>query len=104
MKGYRFYLEYPHGSKRRGQHTGNVLALTLNDNGHPNYSASSLSGTVLECVAGVYHHPNSDVCLCTCDEEYLRDNGKRISEAKAREIHPALFAVLDSWEEADNDH
>jgi hypothetical protein len=96
MKGYRFYLEYPYKAKhvRDAKHEGNVLALLLDENNQPMVHLCA-GGYCFDCVHAMFAYPNSDVCSGSCDAEYLREYGKRISEAKAREIHPALFAVLD---------
>jgi len=91
MKGYRFYEEFDSSyAKRKRKGQGNVLALDL-----PEYHNGN--GT-MDCTAAVYPHPNSAVCGCSTSRDYLRLKCRRIPEAKAREIHPRLFAWLDSFE------
>ena len=89
MKGYTFYLEYETpADKRKGKDSGNVCAVFgdwFYSHGHP----------MRECISAVYFHRNSATCGSSASAEYLRKNCKRISEAKARQIHPRLFAQLD---------
>ena len=54
------------------------------------------SGTwCYEAVAGLFDQPNSPVAGTGVAIDYLRGRCKRVSEAKARMIHPALFRRLD---------
>ncbi len=88
MTGYRFYLEHKSkAKKRKNEHMGTVIAIDTNilDKYH-----------VYEGLTAVFDTPNSDVCWSGASREYLRANCKRISEEKARAIHPALFKRLDS--------
>lgn len=94
MKGYRFYLEHETRAKRRrGEHTGNVLALYLDDEtGRPWWN-----GYGYECVSAILAQPNSPVTSCTVSPHVLQDGRyKRIPEARAREVHPELFAYLEA--------
>lgn len=97
MKGYRFYLEYPNKTekdkatvKEPGNHCGNVIATLLREDGHfqHNYRA-------IECIAGLFCHPDSAVCGSSVGFEYLQDRCKRIPERLARKIHPNLFEYLE---------
>jgi len=104
MKGYRFYLEYDSTyKKRKGQHSGNVFAVALRADGHFLLHLDSRpSGDcwAVEGLSATFFHPNSDVSWGSADLEwYIQKRCKRISEAKAREIHPALFERLDNAEE-----
>jgi hypothetical protein len=47
----------------------------------------------------VLFHPNSPVAGTSIDVSILRERCKRISEAKARQIHPLLFERLDAMED-----
>jgi hypothetical protein len=88
MNGIRFYLEFQDQSKRRCG--GNVVAaLVLN--------GTYWSGGRLcyEAVAGLFDRPNAPVAGTAVALDYLRAKCKRIDEAKARRIHPALFERLD---------
>ncbi len=81
MKYVRFYEEYK--NKRKGLPAGNVFALF--DNGT----------TQLEGLGAIFEWPNSPVAATGVSWKFLRKNCKRISEARARKIHPRLFARLD---------
>ncbi len=48
-----------------------------------------------EAIAALFEQPNSPVAGTGVALDYLRQKCKRISEAKARTIHPALFERLD---------
>jgi hypothetical protein len=86
MKDIRFYLEHDTPAKRRkGEHNGNVFAACVPD---------SRPRIGWEGLGAIFEHPNSPVAYTSCDAGYLRQC-KRISEAKAREIHPRLFVVLE---------
>lgn len=96
MKYVRFYLEHDSAKhKRRGEHNGNVLALldTFGNGFRPVYMGDDQY--THECISAVFFHPNSAVCGSQCHVKYLREQCKRIPEAKAREIHPRLFDRLD---------
>ena len=117
MKGYRFYLEFESPkSKRRGEHTGNVFALFTASPPYYSYVTEGLSiwvqtihrqrelraacsyvteGLSIEGAGAVFFEPDSPVCGCSISLEYLQTRCKRISESKAREIHPRLFDYLD---------
>ncbi len=95
MKDVRFYLEFDSATKkRRGQHSGNVFALFVGY--EPQMDQYALGKWVQAGVGAVMFHPNSPVCGCSTSLERLRVECKRISEARAREIHPELFSYLDN--------
>jgi len=98
MKGYRFYAEYKDAkNKREGEPApDNVVAVFLDDNNRP-IGFFRNSEYLYECEFSLFSHANSVVCSGSVHNEYLRDQCKRVSEAKAREIHPQLFAVLDHY-------
>lgn len=89
MNGIRFYLEFRDKSKRKP--AGNVVAaLVLN-------GAYWSSGKFCyEAVAGLFEGPDSPVAGTGVALDYLRQRCKRISEAKARAVHPVLFQRLDA--------
>ena len=96
MKGIRFYLEYPSAKDKRkatrkalGNHTGNVIA-TLEGT-----EMVGRFGPQIDALVGVFYTEDSPVATSAVSYEYLRERCKRISEAKAREIHPELFKRLD---------
>ena len=88
MNGICFYLEFTDTSKRT---TGGTVVAALVLNG--SYWSS---GTICyEAIAAVFDWPNSPVAGTGVACDYLRQKCRRISEAKARTIHPALFERLD---------
>jgi len=86
MKGVRFYEEF--SNKRRGKSEGKVLAVDIE-------WFYGESGYLHEAIGALFFHPNSAVGGTSVSPEYLRDSCKRISEAKARQIHPNLFEWLN---------
>lgn len=90
MKGLRFYAEYTDKSKRVPD--GNVVAVYI-DTLH--WSGGSQGGYEYECFSAVFYCPNSAVNYGSVSPDYLQEKCKRVSEAKARQIHPALFERLD---------
>jgi len=88
MNGIRFYHEFTDKAKR--QSAGTIVA-ALVCNGHF-WSAGKVC---YEAVSGLFDHPNSVVCGTAVARDYLHDKCKRVSEASARIIHPALFERLD---------
>lgn len=97
MKGVRFYLEYKDAKhKRQGVHEGNVIAvLDVMGDGFRAQYMGDLQYTH-ECLGAIFFYPNSPVAGTQCHIGVLRERCKRISEAKARQIHPRLFERLDS--------
>lgn len=97
MRGFRFYLEYASAAdKRKGKHAGNVFALCLDEK--PQYSRDALGNWTQGGFGSVFAWSDSPVCYCATSLERLRKECKRISEAEARRIHPALFERLDKAE------
>ena len=104
MKGIRFYQEFRDARKRVP--TGNVFARMLPDpeaectcEDHPNPDCPAYVAALFrqhpEGFVPIYDWPNSAVAYSGASDEYLRKRCKRVSEAKAREIHPRLFERLD---------
>jgi hypothetical protein len=88
MKRVRFYheVEPKHPLKKR-KSLGRVVAVFVD-------LQNPLTGDY-DCLAGLLAQPDSVVCGDTVSMDYLRQYTVRISEAKARAIHPRLFARLD---------
>jgi len=85
MKGIRFYEEFTSDTRTKSE--GNVVAvLVVNGrNGAGDYDA----------IAAVdARRPNAPVAGTPATSLYLRERCKRISEKRAREIHPRLFSYL----------
>lgn len=94
MKYIRFFQEF-NDEKKRTVPSGNVVAVSTNLRGFPEYHRGTDEWNV-DAIGAVGFEPNSAVASTNVSREWLRENTKRISEAKAREIHPNLFKYLDS--------
>jgi hypothetical protein len=88
MSGVRFYQEFSDKSKRGS--TGTIVAALV-----CNGLYLSCGKICYDAIAGVFDQPNSPVAGTGVAREYLRQKCKRISEANARTIHPALFERFD---------
>lgn len=83
MKNVRFYLEGDdYGGKPRRHDDGNVIAVLTDTYLYGRYDA----------LASVYDWHDSAVAGTTVDLWHCT----RISERRARELHPALFERLDN--------
>jgi hypothetical protein len=97
MKGYKFYLEFPSTKAKRKSgkanagHSGNCLALAT----ERDFTYISNGGIMTEGLMAVFFTPDSPVCWSSVSWGFLKEKCKRVSEATAREIHPALFQRLD---------
>ncbi len=89
MNGIRFYQEFKNKSKHRS--AGTVVVVLV---GNGRFWSSNK--VCYEALAGLFHDPNSVVCGTAVALDYLDEKCKRISEARARTIHPALFERLDN--------
>ena len=95
MKGIRFYEELNDKGTRRETSRGTVFAAFIGQ-GH----MGATRDWIEEGVGSVEDRPNSPVCGTGASREYLAHHCRHISEARAREIHPALFQYLDTNLEA----
>jgi hypothetical protein len=84
MRDITFYREFQNRSKTKP--TGNVLAV-IRENRCPDGS--------MEAMGALFDRANSPVVTTAASGDYLREKCKRVSEAKARQVHPALFERLD---------
>jgi hypothetical protein len=85
MKDIWFYEEYDSPAKKRKKISqGNVLAV-FHKQGNEE---------VVDAIGAVFFHPNRPVTFCSASWGYLRNKCRRISEARAREIHSNLFFYL----------
>jgi len=82
MKGVRFYEECD----------GNVVAIF-----YENYTFEH-NEAVFDAIGAVFFYYNAPVSSTRAPQSYLRKQCKRISESRAREVHPRLFAYLDETE------
>lgn len=96
MKGYRFYEEFgTKQGKRKGVSQGNVVAVQISPRGYADYHISN--GVAMgEGFTGLYQDANSPVCYGSFSFDWLAETCKRVSEARAREVHPELFRRLDT--------
>ena len=92
MKGYRFYEEFE--NKHKGISAGTVVAVELETRRY--YRDLCIPHHDIGAVAAVFDHPNSGCTFTAVSFDYLRTKCKRISEARAREIHPHLFDYLEA--------
>ncbi|MCK5015379.1 MAG: hypothetical protein KAS66_16350 [Candidatus Omnitrophica bacterium] len=95
MKYIRFYQEFS-DEKTKKVPTGNVIAVETDLRGFPNYFNYGGGKVNAPCVSAIFEEPNSECIGDDVSKQYLQENTKRISEAKARKIHPNLFKYLDS--------
>lgn len=103
MNGYRFYLEFPttYRKKKSGKdnkgHSGSVCAVVTEGEGARYIIRDPQNGVrvMSEGFGGIYGDSNPPVSWTSFNHDYINKKCKRISEAKARQIHPALFERLD---------
>lgn len=88
MKGYTFYEDNLIGRNAVG--FGGAIAVY---NPRQWYAKSDC----MEAISSVQSIPNSNVSNGGVHLDYLEGSTKRISEFKARRIHPVLFARLDGY-------
>ena len=95
MRGMRFYEEMK--NKRRRESAGTVVAVELVVDGRGRNPQWRWNGQDMECDAfgSVMDVPDGNVCGTGVSRGYLREKCIRISERRARVIHPRLFAYLD---------
>jgi hypothetical protein len=117
MKDVRFFLEYESKAEKNkgtrkspGNHSGNVLALLCTSHGrsfryytHWRQYTNQEPELVYDAVGATYFERNSPVSSTSVSHAYLTEKCKRISEALAREIHPALFEYFDYEPEQANE-
>lgn len=89
MTGIRFSAEFQDKSKR--QPGGNVVAVLALNGAY--WSSGKLC---YEAIAALFEQPDSPVAGTGVALDYLRQRCRRVSEARARAIHPALFKRLDT--------
>lgn len=94
MKGINFYAEFENEHDKRDPdiEAQNVVAVFCE--GHTPI-VNPVNGCY-EGMAATFDRANSPVSGTAISPEVLRKRCKRISEARAREIHPKLFERLDN--------
>jgi len=88
MKDTRFYEEFTNTSKMVSRQT--VVAIA------PSTIHISQGDVLYEATGSIFNRPNSPVCGTSVDQKYLTMLCKRVSEKKARKIHPNMFKYLDN--------
>ncbi len=99
MKGYWFYEVYK--DKGKGISDGNVIAIFCQTDEHGHYGPRVFYSGMepcYECMAPLPFEEDSPVCNGSVSMYYLAARCKRISEKRAREIHPHMFERLDEEE------
>ena len=90
MRGFQFFEEY--GDAARGASTGNVIAIPGVE---PSFVQPGGICFQVICASQEARTPNSPVRPAYVNVEYLGKRCRRISEMRARMIHPRLFEYLD---------
>jgi hypothetical protein len=87
MKGYRFYEELENKRRVSEKSRGTVFAVALD-------LVNPFNGDY-EGAGSVFSEPNSPCCWTGISRDYLTKDCRRVSEKRARAIHPALFEYLE---------
>ena len=98
MRNYRFYEELDHKGRKGETSRGTVVAVDTANGVY--FSWDGVHHIAMrEAWAALTDRPNAPVCGTGVSIAYLRDTCRRIREDKARVVHPALFAWLESIED-----
>ena len=95
MKGIRFYEELRNKGRKNETSRGTVFAAFIVKDG-PWHGRNR--EPFYEGIGSVSDHKGFGVCGSQASLDYLRGDCRRISEARAREVHPELFSILDTME------
>jgi type 1 glutamine amidotransferase len=90
MTGIRFYEVFNDTAKRES--AGKAVAVFP----HLWRKGSAGQGRLFYSVIGLSRRPNSPVLKTTVSETYLRSKCRRVSESRARRVHPNLFRYLET--------
>jgi hypothetical protein len=90
-RGFHFFEEF--SDDRRESSAGNVIAVNISGASFVQQGGVCYSAF---CAFPDSEVPNSPVLERLCNAEYLGARCRRITEARAREIHPRLFECLDT--------
>lgn len=93
--GFEFYEEIARANDNTECSKGTVVAVDVSPTSwwRWNFDAQDY---VRGAFGGVYDTPNSPVCSTNVSKGYLREHCCQISEERARELHLALFEVLEA--------
>jgi len=89
VKGIRFYEELTDKGCKAEKSNGTVIAVFYKQYWHGEHDL------LFQAVSGLFSEPNTPVCGSSVSQSYLADHCRRVSEARAREIHPKLFEYLE---------
>lgn len=89
MRGFRFYEILKDKGKKSEESEGNCIAVDIE-------TSLSAGFGCYQAVGPVFFEPDSAVCFSPASPAYLAENCKRVSEKRAREIHPELFKYLEA--------
>lgn len=91
MRGYRFFEEYR--DEQRRDSVGSVIAIDVG-----NGPFVQEGGVCYRAVCANQDDPvrKGPVHMVLFNAEYLGSHCRRISEHKARELHPEIFTFLES--------
>jgi hypothetical protein len=92
MQGYRFFEEYT--DDRRAQSAGNVIAIHIDGDSFVQEGGICYGALCADDESTPVR--NAPILARLFNAEYLGTHCRRISEARARVIHPKLFEYLDS--------
>lgn len=95
MKGVRFYEELEHKNRKYEASKGTVFA-AFYEQTHGGRHGDGAYFVQVDGVGAVFDRPNSPVAGTSASLEYLEKDCRRVSEERAREVHPELFKYLDS--------
>lgn len=92
MEGIRFHQEFLDKSRRKS--AGNVVAVIVNNRWLVKIHGGGYDW-IYGAVGSVFSRADSPVASTGVSQTFLSERTKRISEEKARRIHPELFKYLD---------
>jgi hypothetical protein len=92
MKHIRFFEEF--SNKRKGVSAGNVVAAFVGGEARGVFISGGVA--CVEALGALIAEPNSPVVGTSVSLAFLRAKCKRVSEARARKVHPALFQRIDA--------
>jgi hypothetical protein len=89
MIGIHFYEQFKDEQKRES--AGKAIAVFVQQWKY----GSEAQGRLFDAVVGHLNRSNPPVVHSTVSERYLKKKCRRVSEYRAKEIHPNLFRLLD---------
>jgi hypothetical protein len=90
MTGVRFYEQFKDEQKRES--AGKAVAVYI----RKWREGSEEQGRIFKAVVALGKPPNPPAVFTTISERYLQKKCRLISEARARQINPNIFRVLEA--------